>query len=68
MGKRLGDYESDCLTNLRFTDEVTGEAPKNDVRNSKFKTMIATIHRNCDFCSQTQHRAAHSSTGLAKRR
>ena len=22
MGKRLGDYESDCLTNLRFADDV----------------------------------------------
>ena len=22
MGKRLGDYESDCLTNLRFADHV----------------------------------------------
>ena len=37
MGLRLGDYESDCLTNLRFADDVLMFStslvpPKNDVR------------------------------------
>ena len=30
------------------------------------QTMIAMIHKNCDSCCQTQHRAAPSSTSLSK--
>ena len=31
MGIRLGDYESECLTNLRLDDDVFCAAPKHDV-------------------------------------
>ena len=60
MGIRLGDHESDCLTNLRFTDDVlyfAGAAPENDVRlqGANCKCMIENPPRQDESSEQPQY-------------
>ena len=43
MGMRLGDYESDCLTNLRFADDVL-----------LFSTSLVQLQKMCDFKQSTE--------------
>ena len=44
MGIRLGDYESDCLTNLRFSDDVL-----------LFSTSLVQLQKlMCDFKQSTE--------------
>ena len=44
MGIRLGDYESDCLTNLRFTGDVL-----------LFSTSLVQLQKMmCDFKQSTE--------------